>query len=118
MKTNKGAEVYLHLGTGWKFPCHFIAVKRGLSIHWICTWVGTKASMDTMAKRKKIPAHLESNETYKYSQKIYNFQNECYVSTVQCHLQKHKHLPIYMELHFKHIILLNGSIMTCQYLFY
>jgi hypothetical protein len=64
--------------------------------------VGTEPVWTQGQRGEKIPARLESNETYIHSHQMHDLQNGCQVSSLQCHLQalkyskqKHKHLPMY-----------------------
>jgi hypothetical protein len=61
MKMYRGVEVQLHTfltsaldGAEWSITCLgcFIPRKRAASTHWIGGWVGSRASLDAVAKKK------------------------------------------------------------------
>jgi hypothetical protein len=70
MKTFWGVEVYLHTfltltldGGEWSAsrPGGFTSTERVPCTHWIGGWVGQRAVLDTMVKRKIPSPHRESN---------------------------------------------------------
>jgi hypothetical protein len=81
MKADEEVDVYVHIcltstlvGGEWlaTLPCHFTRGKRTPSIHWIGGWVGPRAGLDDVERRKLLilpglelqplscPAHSQS----------------------------------------------------------
>jgi hypothetical protein len=69
MKVYWGVEVYIHpfsdLGTRWGWsvsrPGRFTPRERDPGTHWVGGWVGPRAVLDTVVKRKISTPHRESN---------------------------------------------------------